>query len=657
MADKIPAVSGKKSRAKTGPPVLVVLDPKDSTGIEINFTEVEELKLWVLNNLNFLYTEDGNAWVRGYVDFEGCLTEPEIIVVNGVKDRIHLTLGKAPKSVHFSCVPPGEKERKRRFEDFGFEGSILENEDKTVVRPYPEDLPEGYKTFNIDRFQNGIRVLKIPSKNVKYLSGKTCLRYWESLVYQCGKNGIFSKLKSKEQSGDPWTSKEEEELKNALNEIIGVHSATIKQTKNGNEFVPMGIETLPPRDDGLFAFGKSEDVQKHEGSGKAVYLKEKKPKESQDICAHVNLYKVPPSVIIRPAGRIFSRFNLYDLKKMAHLFTKSKKLHERDDEALLKEVEDYLTGLSGFSSEEKKELLRQFHICTGDSESTCIMLAVTNALENWRKALSSYHADAMADYRRQERDKLVEKGFSSRYMISAKPFYFATGCDAYSSHIVPKHIYFQIKEWWEEHLLDYQRKEIATEVDRIEIHGYSSKKGSESMNNRLRDDRAWKTAKSLELILKKQIKDREIILVDMSTLKALREIETLIERGRTSSREQPKHPENKKKILPILHYGELLEYYPNWRMFKGEGTYVMDLIVDTTMDVREPLKEITDNPEDRAVLVIFKRAIPEKVNQIVKSVVVTNNAGPIFNYQVIFSHKIGVDTRSCVYVCPGVFAN
>jgi hypothetical protein len=409
MGDKIPAVSGKKCGAKTGPPVLVVLDPKNSTGIEIKFTEVEELKLWVLNNLNFFYTEDGNAWVRGYVDFEGCLTEPEIIVVNGVKDRIHLTLGKTPKIVHFSCVPPGEKERKRRFEDFGFEGSTLDPEDKTIVRPYPEDLREGYKTFNIDRFQNGIRVLKIPSKNVKYLSGKTSLRYWESLVYQSGKGGIISKLKAKEQSGDPWTSKEEEELKNALNETIGVHRATIKQTADGNEFVPIGIEALPPINDRLFAYGKSEDVLKHEGSGKAIYLKEEEPKESEDVCAHVNLYKVPPSVIIRPADTIFSRFNLHDLKKMADLFTVSKKVHERNDEALLKEVKDYLTGLPGLSSEEKKELIRQFHICTGDSESTCIMLAVTNALENWRKSLFSYHADAMANYRRQEGNKVVEK--------------------------------------------------------------------------------------------------------------------------------------------------------------------------------------------------------------------------------------------------------
>jgi hypothetical protein len=241
-------------------------------------------------------------------------------------------------------------------------------------------------------------------------------------------------------------------------------------------------------------------------------------------------------------------------------------------------------------------------------------------------------------------------------MISAKPFYFATGCDAYSNHIVPKHIYFQIREWWEEHLLDYQRKEIATEVDWIEVMGFSSRKGAESLNRRLRYDRAWKAAKSLELLLKEKIKDRDIKLETLESFdfgelyNSVREIEKAPP-GKKNERD-----EETKKDLPIYWGGRVLEFYPDFRVFKGEGTYVMDLIVDSTVEVMEPFKEITDNPEDRAVLLIFKRAIPEKVNQIVKNVVVTNNAGPIFRYQVIFSHKIGVDTRSCVYVCPGVFA-
>jgi hypothetical protein len=359
---------------------------------------------------------------------------------------------------------------------------------------------------------------------------------------------------------------------------------------------------------------------------------------------------------------MYAKFIIYELKKMVHLLEKSGNMETLDDGALLKKIEDYVNQLSGFGDEEKKELSQQFHICREDSKTKCIMLAVANALENWRISLSSYQADAMAEYYEKKQDRQEEKGFRSPYISSAKPFYFATECDAYSNHIVPKHIYFQIKEWWEDHLHEYQRKEIAAEVGKIEVVGYASKKGGESLNLRLRADRAWKTAKALELVLKEGIKDREIKLVAWIISDSQYE-DFLRRQGASPTARRPRAGGDKKakentKMLPIFYLGENIDVYPDRRVFRGEGSYVMDLVVDTTVDIKEPLKEITDDPEDRAVLVIFKRKIPEKVNQIIKNVVITNNASPIFTYRKILSHEMGGGKiRMVVFVCPGEFAN
>jgi hypothetical protein len=157
-----------------------------------------------------------------------------------------------------------------------------------------------------------------------------------------------------------------------------------------------------------------------------------------------------------------------------------------------------------------------------------------------------------------------------------------------------------------------------------------------------------KTSKCLELVIKNALKNRTTIIVPcLASSEQFKRIGV-----------SPK-PVVVAEKLPIFYVGEGdLAIYPNRSIFRLEGNYVMDLVLDTQVSVKEPLKASTDDPEDRACLVIFKRAIPDEVNQIVKSVVITNNASPIFTYRKILSQEMGGGKiRVVVFVCPGEFAN
>ena len=635
MNDKLKATSHAKKSARAGPPVLIVLDPGAST-YTIDFSKEEDVKLWVINRLPIYYSEEGKNWEHGYCDFEGCLTKPKIIIKDGKKYQEHLTLPQKPHHIHFTSVLPAEADKQKRFETFGIKNVNVEAPRKDIVRPYPEGFPNNQRTFDFGIFKDGIEIVKIPASSVIYVSGKSKLRYWESLLYKNSRGGIYGKLKNKEAAGDPWSSQDVEDLKKALDGKRGIPRAILKKKEEANVLDSEIVGMNPDREDELFAFGMSKDIARSEGRGLPLALKEEEPKESEDLGAQIHLFKISPFTKVRPTQDFYRTFITNDLGKMIQQFGTTDP--GVTDESLLKQITDHINGLGGLSTEDKKELAQQFHICTEDSELKCLMLGVSNAIENWRFSISTYHSDLVSS-----------KKFRSSCIISVKPFYFATGSDAYSNEIVPKHVFYQIKEWWDDQLYDYQRKEIAEEVAEIEVIGYSSKKTrDESDNRRLRDDRAWKTAKCLELVIKNALKNRTTKIVPcLASSEQFKRIGV-----------SPK-PVVVAEKLPIFYVGEGdLAIYPNRSIFRLEGNYVMDLVLDTQVSVKEPLKASTDDPEDRACLVIFKRAIPDEVNQIIKSVVITNNASPIFTYRKILSQEMGGGKiRVVVFVCPGEFAN
>ena len=159
---------------------------------------------------------------------------------------------------------------------------------------------------------------------------------------------------------------------------------------------------------------------------------------------------------------------------------------------------------------------------------------------------------------------------------------------------------------------------------------------------RLREDRAWKTAKAIEMVLTDAGIKRDIVLVPILV----------------SSTILPNSLTKFTNKLPILYLGEKIDIYPNRKIFKQEGSYVMDLLGDDKVGKETSNQTYSDDQEDRISLVIFKRLIPANVNQIIKSVIISNTASPIYSYNTILSHPVpGGEIRMVVYVCPGQLKN
>ena len=628
MDGKQAALSHDKKKSKTGPPVLVVLDPKDSLGEEINFEVQEEVQFWVMNRVHIFYSEDGTNWKHGFGDFEGCLAKPEVFIKDGKKCRQYISLKQQPPQIHFTTMVPEEKDKEVRFRDFGIKTTKIELPTKKVVRPYPDGFEDHEKKFDFMVFSDGVKILKIPSKNVIYVANSSQLSYWESVIFQYSRGGIIGTLKTKEINSEPWTSEERENLKIELENRLGSHIATIKKEMEDNVLEPQQAQ-VPAEGKGFFAFGMSEDLMKSESDANKL-PSQSDQQGTQKADAQVQLYKMAPSIVVWPTHEYFRRFNRILQIDMGRILRYANP-PQLSDKELLDKIKEYLNQNLRLAENEINEISKHFHISYTKSESKGIMLAIGNALEVWRIFLSNYHSDLLASDQ-----------FDSSYIMSVKAFHFATGCDAYSPSRVPVHIYFQIKNWWKNLLLQYQREEIEKEVVQIEVIGFASKKSRDETDNvRLRDDRAWKTARALKMIMDESGINREVKLIPMPLS--------------ASSRLLPHKPTSYDNILPILYVGEKLDVYPNRNIFKQEGNYVMDLLGETEISVKEPYKADTDDPEDRISLVVFKRLIPEDVNQIVRNVVITNHASPIYSYKKIISHKMPNDgsIRMVVYVCPG----
>ena len=617
-----PAHSGRRNKARAGPPVLVLFDPGDQ-GINIEYSDPDSVKLWVMNRIHIYYCEDGSNWIHGFGNFEGILSSPVIYSNNKQKYRDFYSVQSSPPQVHFTAVPPPETDMKKRFNDYGISSTVVEPVNTSIMRPYPEGFNEKQaKFFGFGFFKKGIKVLKIPSRRIIYPLKYVLLSYWESYFYQYSDNEVIKKLKAKEVNSEPWEPGDREKLTEAIEKKLGTRIVTLVKESTGFSLVP-GYKDVGDAGVNLFAFGMTEDVaQSKTGANKLPSQGEGHDQNS--LSGQLQLYQLPPGTKLGFPSEWFKQFNYSHQKKLLQSFSNAKE--SITDKDILLRIKEYLK--ENFDSDTAWELSKHFHIAYEDTEPKCILLAIAAALESWRISLSSYHSDLSAS-----------KQFNRNYIISAKEFRFATGSDAYSNGVVPVHIYMQVKNWWD-NLYSYQRDEIENEVVQVEVIGYASNTPDEADNERLRDDRAWKTAKALELVLTDSGFKRELKLVPIPV----------------SSAVMPNEPttEDKNK-LPILYVGEKTGMYPNRKLLKQEGNYVMDLPGDTKLSEIKTGTPYSDDQEDRISLVIFKRLIPEDVDQVVKNVIISNTASPVYSYYTIFSTKTSDEYRKVVYVCPGEF--
>jgi hypothetical protein len=524
--------------------------------------------------------------------------------------------------IHFTTIEPKSGQIAQRCQRLKVQiPLVVENPKQTIMRPYPEGLPEASKIFE----QEKIFVIKIPSKQVNYIESIGTLNHWETFIYQY--NPIFTKYRNLVRKRE-FDSKALSALKKEIKDLLIEKPLAVVEGKYSGD-TPTGLINItldkryqPDEDIDCFAYGVTHDVAK-------VNATKNGGNPSSDLGSEFRLYKY--------AGKIEPAYNL--LKKISRqdeiaIQKNLKQLIDAswDDKKILNEVEVILVNMYWPETVIARILRSFFILVTAETLERCTLYALSHALDIWNKGMVSYETDLSASTR-----------FITPYILSAKSFGFATGSDAFSESETPKHIYVQLNDWWHQQLYEYQKKEIEEQVIEIEVIGYSSKMTKdETDNERLRIDRAWKTAIALEAILAD-------------------EGYNFVARPDSERSKQPpiqrRPPYTKSVVRNIYYKAAEKDEYPKRALFKTVGVFEEDLIGSTDISERNGRADQNNDAEDRISLVVFKRLIPDEVNQVVKDVLITNTAYPIYRYKKIWSSLTAdkKNVRALIYVCPGKF--
>lgn len=609
------------NKFKSGTPILVVLDPFDGSkvqGDELDFSTVDDsfysIKMWVMNRVFIYVSEDGINWERNFGSFEGILSEP-LVKINPAGKEFRQPIYKKTTSkyyIRFTTLPPKVKYENNQCSKFKIKTPLrIEKPNMDfIIRPYPEkNWTEEEKKFEKDK----IYLLKIPSKEIKYKEDTKKLSPWESIIYQF--SGGFQTYRNLEKHDELFSDKFNELKTEIRNKLSEKPLATLNKEKTGNKLSVDPNNFKPDEGSDCFAYGMSSDV--------AQVLGEELPPDLEN---EFKLFKL--KVKTKATQELFNTFNQQSVLALRKYLDQygSKSL---DDKEVIDSVRNYLRKNLGYNLSEVNSLIKNFHLCQANSIDQCLMFALCNALEVWRVSLSSYHLDLSAD-----------KKFSRSYILSAKSVGFGTGSDAYSESETPKHVYFQLKDWWD-NMFQYQRDEIQHEVGEITVLGYSSLKTSDEIDNtRLRQDRAWKTACALKAVLT----DGGIEYFGLNPAPPKEDLRY--------------EKEFKGRVRSIYFRAAEKDEYPNRQLFREIGTFVQDIVFESDIEERKIRGNQNNDAEDRISLIIFKKPIPEDVNQIVKQVIITNSAFPIYRYTKIYDWlSKGSKKRALFYICPGQFVN
>jgi hypothetical protein len=277
-----------------------------------------------------------------------------------------------------------------------------------------------------------------------------------------------------------------------------------------------------------------------------------------------------------------------------------------------------------------KEISRFFYFGEADSYNSSVMYALDGAAKHWKCHIESRMADFM-------KDETSDTQITIRTNVVVG---FVTDSDGFSESITPKHVYYQLKDWWD-NLCDTDKEEISQSSE-IQVIGFTSMLGGESqVNIDLRRNRAWRTAKSLQLLLEKSPefkKKLELVSSSSSSGKG----------GGTGNK------------IPLRYGGrEDMKEFPSQHMphlFSPAGSTVCDLHIDDDPLANKAVKKVDtiNNPKDRIALIIFTRILARKKTQFVSLKENHNAAHVLSAYRVLHSSKKR-PYRALVYAIPGTW--
>jgi hypothetical protein len=622
----------------------VVWDPSNLTKnkVTIDYQDANSLKLWVLNRIHIYLSRDGKKWNHLWGDFEGCLTGRKIFRTSkGDTFRKHVYLRKkVNRKLLFATLIGTPKKMKDICRDYHTDVPQLETT-KDAVRPYPEDFTEPQKYFNWGIFRKGINIVVIPADKIEYPAKIEKIEYWELKIYRSSLDPRIETYRKSEKEG---ILKKNEiptlrsELKNKLGTCLAKYKRHSKE-EDGILDIPHPKGILNWEENHCFFYGVSRDVI------------EQREKSDEEVTDQLNLYRMDKKgyetkTIPIPTLKDFSIEDFYndwwrrfDTDTEIRDEIKAKNLKEDKLAAyILDRAKLNLERIFGLDDPGVEQHLRFFYVGMDKTREGAMVLAMNKAAANEEFYSSTYNYHESSS-----------KSKANDTSLSVKRTFFATGCDSYSEEIIPKHIYIQIKEWWDK-IFDAQKTEIQNSVE-IEVIGFSSKLGETEDNVRLRKDRAWKSAKCLQLFFQnvEELSKTKFTLVPREYLDPLKY--SIYEADWQGDKDE----------IPIYYGGAPEDHYPGSNLFQlHDMDFIQDVLDTSQLSVPDSHINPRDNSnnqiDDRVSLITFKKPKP-KISQIAKQYIVTNTALVIHQYKLIFSIEIDGKWYVLMYVCPGLFAD
>lgn len=504
-------ITGKRHVVKAGGYAnIVILEPPTEYDT-LPRNKSDFLKLWIVNRMYFYVSGDNQStWKQFWNSLEGLVTsfknKHDIKYQDG--HRYLRPVKRDDYHVFFSLKEISEQQLKTKYKELIIPHKVtIPLIPETIIPiPYPNIGQQEDQSFNYGYLKKGIKLIKIPLKNVQYQFSSNDMDYWIEVFFKNSQERKIKEFRAKQPNISGQT-------------VISHIQRKAGPIKANKRFVnQMQYQYFPSSEEELNCFIKGWVVySKMTQETTANNSTPESPAEALEAEFDIHTMLSTPTKPISDLTLFETNFNVFkqifdSMMQSAftpdmnnHSFQSQQSLLERITQAALEKLKREFA--SNLNIDKIKRFLKVF-----PSKKDIISCRTKDhaTMEGIQSIAATYNTVITKSTRINATYSGQKPSFSSW-----KKVYFASGSDAFSEEEVPRHVFSQVLNWWKN--IDDVRKDFIKDCSYIEVIGYSSKKGLRKVNKRLRSDRAWKTAKSLQLILKHEGTSLNLVPIEKSS--------------------------------------------------------------------------------------------------------------------------------------------
>ncbi len=614
-----------------GAPAIVVLKPPAKYDT-LDLSNAESVKLWIVNRIFFYISSDNKqSWKLLWNSIEGLTTSYKHKgdkVFDGSSRLSLKPIAQNNYHVFFSQKALDENSLKSKYKELIIPDPIqvTASLNSAIPIPYPNIGRSSNNKFNHGILKSGLRVIKVPLEKISSPFSTRDIEYWIKIFYLQSKDSTICNYRSK------YPNISAQDVIKYITHKAGDVKASISSAYRKRKF-----QYFPSSEEEESCFIKGWVTYSRKTKEETGEIKEKSYKADFSKTV-MDIHKMPATLVMPLEKMLSFEANFDKFKSIFNdlwqkVYTDDVKQHNlASQQDLLNKILNYsLKKLKekyklNFDTSEVKKYFNtysKYGMTVQISKNQCALDALQEIAETHNRVITK-HISTMASHVGRK------PSFSSW-----KKVYFASGSDAFSEEEVPRHVFAQILSWW--NTLDRVGKEFILTSSHIEVIGYSSAAGSKGLNKRLREDRAWKTARSLQLILEQFEGPAGKMSYPLEKVDSVKEI--------TPSNTGPKN---------IYHYDEVLELYPKVKISESA------LDNSKSASKKHNRQANDDSKHDRCVSMIFHHVIDdedtEKTTLGIKSTtaVMAFPASRVSRLATI-KEKDKENYRSLMYLCPAYF--